>query len=134
MGEERWLTNEERYRIYEDASLKKEMTSKAVRKLLGLVEGDKINLERSRKSGLLGNQTVWQIRKKLFSLKSMDAFDKRAQEQLVNDLLFINEDRSLEKRLQVGWQFDEEITSVSYLMLVKSYLKVICIYHKKRCA
>lgn len=106
-GTERWLSDEERLKLFEAIKEKKQLSWEKVKGLLGLFESDRFNLERVRKSGMLGNQTIALIKPAL-GAKSWKALGERGQEQLISDLIYINEDRALQNCLRRHWQFDEE--------------------------
>ncbi len=106
-GTERFLTDKERRTLYEALKDKKQLSWEKVRDLIGIFESDKINLEKVRKSGMLGNQTVSLIKPALGAKQWKDLSD-RDKEQLINDLVYINEDRALRNRLIRKWKFEQE--------------------------
>ena len=78
-----------------------------VRKLLDLNDSSHFNLERVRKSGLLGNQTaaiVCGVLKK----KAWKQLGPRERERLVSDLLNIEEPDTLRRRLTTHWGLEED--------------------------
>ena len=106
-GTERFLTDRERRTLYEALKSKEKLGWEKVRELLGIFEADKINLEKSRKSGMLGNQTVALI-KPAVGARGWRALDNKQKEALINDLIHPMEDRALHRRLIQKWQFDDE--------------------------
>lgn len=104
---ERYLTDTEREIIYGKLKDKKEVKWETLKKILQLSESDRFNLEKVRKSGMLGNQAVACIQP-ILGKKTWQAMSFKQQEQLINDLLFIDEDRSLMRRLSTQWQLDEK--------------------------
>ena len=104
-GMERFLTDKERRALYEALKDKKRLGWEKVRGLLDLFEADKINLEKVRKSGMLGNQTVNLI-KPVVGARRWEALTKREKEALINDLIHPMEDRALNRRLIQKWKFD----------------------------
>lgn len=108
-GTERWLTDKERATLHDALKDKKQLSWEKTKTLLGFYEADRFNLEKVRKSGMLGNQTTALI-KPAIGAKNWKGLGDRGQEQLISDLLYINDDRSLKKRLQRKWHFNEDVT------------------------
>ena len=104
-GMERFLTDKERRVLYGALKDKKQLGWEKVRGLLGLFEADKINLEKVRTSGMLGNQTVDLI-KSVVGARRWKALTKREKEALISDLIHPMEDLALNRRLIQKWQFD----------------------------
>ena len=106
-GMERFLTDEERRALYGALKDKKQLGWEKVRGLLGLFEADKINLEKVRKSGMLGNQTVDLI-KPVVGARRWKALEDREKEALISDLIHPMEELALNRRLTQKWQFDDK--------------------------
>ena len=109
-GMERFLTDKERRALYGVLKDEKQLGWEKVRGLLDLFEADKINLEKVRKSGMLGNQTVNLI-KPVVGAKRWEALTKREKEALINDLIHPMEDCALNRRLIQKWEFDAAIAT-----------------------
>ena len=122
-GSERWLTDKERLQLHEALKTKKTLTWERIRKLLGFFESDRFNLERVRKSGMLGNQTV-AILQGALGVKPWKALGERKQEDLVHDLVFLD-DKALKRRLQKYWKFEPDVVTKLFnrsLELPKGYM------------
>lgn len=122
-GTERFLTDKERLTLGEKLSSSKRMTWEKVRKALDFPERSTMfNLERTYKSGLMGNQTAAMLSSAL-GKKTWKALGERKQEELVTDLLTILDEEGLLKRLRRHWRFDEEIiTKLLKVRLPKGYM------------
>ena len=105
-GRERHLNDSERRILFDALHEKDKLSWEKIKHKLNLCQTDRFNLEKARKSGMLGNQTCALIKSAL-GARLWKAISEREQEQLVNDLLFIDEDRALIKRLRNKWRFDE---------------------------
>lgn len=122
-GSERYLFDEERLQLGEKLATSRKMSWDQVRKTLGFPERSAMfNLERTYKSGLMGNQTAAMLSSAL-GKKIWKAVGERKQEELVTDLLTITDDEGLLKRLRRHWRFDEEaITRLLKVRLPKGYM------------
>ena len=107
-GHERYLNDKERRILFDALCEKDKLSWEKIKSKLNLCETDRFNLEGERKSDLLGNQTLALIKSAL-GARLWKAIPERGQEQLINDLLFIHEDRALKKRLRNKWRFDEAL-------------------------
>jgi len=129
-GTERFLNDKERLKLAEGLTFKKQLSWEQIRKLLDFPDrSTHFNLERVRKTGLLGNQTATTLSKTLANgvkgQKLWQALGTKKQEQLTNDLLNILDDKSLIKRLREYWQFnDEQIERLVSAPLAKGYLHI----------
>ena len=103
----RWLTPEERIDLAENLETQLQMSWGKVRKLLNLNESSHFNLERVRKSGLLGNQTA-AIVSGVLKKKAWNQLSLRERERLVFDLMHIEEPDSLFRRLTTHWGLEED--------------------------
>ncbi len=106
-GEERWLTDEERLELYGFMGLSKTKGWALIKRHLGFLENDRFNLERVRKSGLLGNQTA-AIVSGAIGKKSWNKLSNRQQEQLVFDLINIESEAALKRRLISHYELPNE--------------------------
>jgi CRISPR-associated endonuclease Csn1 len=105
----RRLTDEERQTLISALDKSKTMKWDTVRKKLKLHEGEIFNLEQGRQSGLKGNETVFDLRKVLKdSALPWDSLTDKQQNQLVTDLMTIDKEGGLLRRLQEHWGLDEE--------------------------
>lgn len=101
------LTAEERRILLEKLHEQESMTWGKARKLLGLHEGEKFNLEEGGKEKLVGNRTVLSLRKALSD--KWDALPKDRQKELLTDLLTIDRKDALIKRLRgPAWNLSAE--------------------------
>jgi CRISPR-associated endonuclease Csn1 len=105
-GSERWLTDEERLQLHEFLSLAKTKSWEQIKKELGLLEGDRFNLENVRKSGMLGNQTANIVHTAL--KPDWKKMTPQQQEQLVFDLINSEDEDKLKRRLVRHYGFDED--------------------------
>jgi len=104
----RSLTQAERQKLIKALDNAKTMKWDSIRRKIGIHDGEIFNLEQGKQSGLRGNETAYSLRKAL--KKSSSPWDKLTpseQEQLVTDLLTIDKERGLMRRLQEHWGFDE---------------------------
>lgn len=101
------LTSEQKQQLFDLLSLKKTVAWKAIKKQLGLLEHDTFNLEKSRASGMQGNVTAAIIHKVLN--KQWLTYSPHQQEQLVFDLLNIEDEPALIKRLTRHWGLAREV-------------------------
>jgi len=106
-GSERFLNEKERLKLYESLKTAKSKSWGAIKKSLGFYEADRFNLERVRKTGLPGNQTA-AIVSAAIDKKRWKAMPTRQQEQLVFDLLNIEQEEALKRRLVNHWKLDNE--------------------------
>ena len=106
-GTSRPLQDSERQQLFEFVELKQTCSWEKIKKELGLFEGDRINLERVRKSGMMGNQTAAIVASAL-SKNVWQKLSTRQREELVFDLINIEDDSQLMNRLTQYWQFDTE--------------------------
>ena len=101
------LSSEQKKTLHELLSTAKSRSWKAIKNNLGFLEGDHFNFEKHRPSGLLGNGTAAILCKEITPSVWHD-WDQDKQEQLVFDLLNIESEKALFKRLRGKWQFSEE--------------------------
>ncbi len=122
-GNERFLTDKERWTLGDKLATSKKMSWDQVRKALNFPERSTMfNLERTYKSGLMGNQSAAMLSSAL-GKKKWKAFGERKQEELVTDLLTILDEQGLLRRLRRHWRFDEEtITKLLKVHLPKGYM------------
>ena len=139
-GTERFLTDKERLTLGNKLTTSRRMTWEQIRKALDFPERSTLfNLERTYKSGLMGNQTAALLSTAL-GKKNWKALGDRKQEELVTDLLTIHDEDGLLKRLRRHWRFDEEvITKLLKVRLPKGYMHLSSkamrniVPHMKRC-
>ena len=122
-GSEHFLSDEERLALGEKLTTTKKLGWDRVRKALDFPERSSLfNLERTYKSGLMGNQTAAMLSSAL-GKKMWKALGGRKQEELVTDLLTITDDEGLLKRLRRHWHFDEAaIAKLLKVRLPKGYM------------
>jgi len=106
-GQERFLNEKERLILYNSLSTAKTKNWGAIKKLLGFYDSDFFNLERVRKSGLQGNQSAAIVASSI-TKKTWNALTDSQQELIVFDLLNIEQDETLLRRLKNHWQLDTE--------------------------
>ncbi len=114
----RKLTEEERSVVIKAVENRQSMTWNSLRKQLKLHDGEVFNLEDDKRDKILGNRTA----AKLHSIlkKRWDKMTPDQREQLVTDLLTIDQDEGLRKRLRQHWEFDSEtIAKLAKLDLTK---------------
>lgn len=108
VGEVVTLNEEQRATLYDLLAVKKVVSWKTIKSKLGFLEGDVFNLEKSKPSGLQGNVTASIIYKVLG--KQWLAYSEKQQEQLVFDLLNIEDELSLVRRLERHWHMAREMS------------------------
>lgn len=104
-GTERFLNEKERLKLHGALDTAKSKNWGAIKRLLGFYESDRFNLEKVRQSGLLGNQTA-AIVSSAIGKALWRAMPHQQQEQLVFDLLNIDQEEALIRRLTCGWNLD----------------------------
>lgn len=125
-GEENFLTDQQRATLHEKLETTKQLTWDKIREALGLHEGYRFNLEKMRKSGLLGNQTAALVSSAITKTK-WKALGDKGREQLVYDLVNIESDSALINRLRHKYRFEpEQIDKLvkKSLELPKGYLHI----------
>ncbi len=123
-GEERFLTDKERATLHKKLCDKKQLDWNKIRKELDFNENAQFNLEKVRKSGLLGNQTAAIIISAI-GKKDWKSLNHTQQEQLTYDLMNIDSDAVLLKRLTRTYSFSAEQIDkliLKSLELPKGYL------------
>lgn len=129
-GTQAWLTDTQRERLGNKLSGQRSMTWTAAKKLIGIIEGDRFNLEEHRKSGLLGNQTaaliISAIGKAAWQELQQESWSSaKSPERLISNLLSIEIEETLHNRLAHCWEFNEtqiEKLSKNALSLPKGYM------------
>ena len=104
--EERTLRNEERQLLLKKLHDQESMTWSKVRKLLGLHEGERFNLEEGGKEKLIGNRTILTMRKALPDV--WDSLSEEKQEAMLTDILTIDRKDALIKRAKEYWGLNSE--------------------------
>ncbi len=99
------LTSEEKDRLAKEFETNKEITYKKIRKLLRIGEDARINLEANDKK-LYGNKTAYAFRKVLDG--RWDDFNEEEQNRLVEELIRIENEIALKRRLKGFWGFNDE--------------------------
>lgn len=100
----RALAPEERRRLIEKLAHQQTLTWDSARKQLGLHSGETFNLEEGKKSELLGDRTSYRLRKLVG-----DRWDEMSADErngLVTDLLTIENEAALIRRMETHWGFD----------------------------
>ncbi|OOZ39137.1 type II CRISPR RNA-guided endonuclease Cas9 [Solemya pervernicosa gill symbiont] len=122
-GSERFLSDEERLTLGNKLTTSKKMSWDQVRKILDSPERSTFfNLERTYKSGLMGNQSA-ALLSNAVGKKIWKALGEREQEALITDLLTITDDDGLLKRLRRHWHLDEAVVSkLLKVRLPKGYM------------
>lgn len=105
-GIERFLTDEERLKVAKKLSTQKKLTWERIRKLLDFYDDARFNLEKVHKSGLQGNQTAALIASAL-GKKQWNILTEKDRENLTFDLLNIESEEGLKRRLRKHWCFDD---------------------------
>ncbi|MCP5137870.1 MAG: type II CRISPR RNA-guided endonuclease Cas9 [Gammaproteobacteria bacterium] len=106
-GDQRWLSTDERLALAEALATQKQMAWGKVRTLLDLDDNHEFNLEKVRKTGMLGNQTA-AIVSGVLGKKAWKQLAARERERLVFELLNIEEPDSLHRRLSGHWGLDDD--------------------------
>lgn len=107
-GTERFLTDKERLKLHKKLTVSQKVTWTNIRKEIGgLLESDEFNLQKVRKNDLQGNVTQALLRN-AYGKKAWDALTERQREQMVFDLLNIEHEEALHRRLCKHWQCDED--------------------------
>ncbi|KXK04835.1 MAG: CRISPR-associated endonuclease Cas9 2 [Acidobacteria bacterium OLB17] len=101
----RKLTTEEKAKLSAKLEGTKELTYKALRKLLKIGEDVRINLETNEKK-LYGNKTAYAFRKAIGT--KWDAFNDDEQNRLTEELFRIENEDALKRRLSSYWNFDAD--------------------------
>ncbi len=139
-GTERFLSDKERLTLGVKLATSRKLPWEQIRKALDFPERSTLfNLERTYKSGLMGNQTAAMLSSALGN-KTWKALGERKQEELVTDLLTIHDEKGLLKRLRRHWHFDEEAIAKllkvrppkGYIHLSSKAMRNI-VPHMKRC-
>lgn len=106
---ERWLTDEERHKLFELLNTSEKAGWSKIRNKLSLYEDAEFNLQRVRGKDLQGNVTAYLMSNAIKSQwKKMSA---QAQEQLVFDLINIESEEGLDHRLIGHWKFTPEVAA-----------------------
>lgn len=105
-GEVVELSPAQKQQLFDLLSVKKSISWKTIKTKLGFLESDVFNLENSRASGMLGNATAAGICKVLG--KSWLQLSEQQQEKLVFDLINIEEEPALIRRLTRFWNVTYE--------------------------
>lgn len=100
----RTLRSDERTRLFDILDSGKSLPWKTAKRKIGLHENEIFNLEQGKKKELVGNSTSARIGKVLGERWSEMPDDMRAR--LVEDMLTIDSERGLLRRLQQHWKFD----------------------------
>lgn len=105
-GEERALSGDERARLIYELGQSKELAFDKIRKLLGLTQTCKFNLESEKRAKLKGNSTEWHLRqafKKNYGMLKPDLRD-----ETVNAILEEEDEAVLRERAKNEWGLDEK--------------------------
>jgi CRISPR-associated endonuclease Csn1 len=100
----RALTLDERQKLISKLEKQKTVGWQAARKFLGLNENEVFNLERGKKSALVGCETSCDLAKLIGA--RWNPMNDALRESLVTDLLTIDNETALLRRLQDHWAFD----------------------------
>lgn len=104
------LTDNERDILAQECEKKKEITFPNVRKLLKLTKETRINLETDGKK-FYGNRTAYEMRKAVG--KKWDSLNHEEQDRLVEELIRIDNELGLTRRLTEFWKFsDSEVQAL----------------------
>lgn len=103
----RALTAEEKEKLSRELEHSKELTYKKLRKLLRIGDDVRVNLEANEKK-IYGNKTAYYFRKAIG--KKWDDLNDEEQDRLTDELIRIESEFGLKRRLKSYWNFsDEEI-------------------------
>lgn len=105
---ERWLSQAERHCLYQQLNLTKQLKWPKVRKLLQLGEQAEFNLQRLKDQGIPGNLSAHLVANAIGKAQ-WKKLSLTQQEKLLFELLSIDADESLEKRLINHWQLSLDI-------------------------
>jgi CRISPR-associated endonuclease Csn1 len=106
----RSLTDTEKASIAAECEKSKEITYKKIRKILKISDDFRINLEANDKK-FYGNRTGYVMRKAIG--EKWDKFNLEEQDRLVEEMIRINNEFALRKRLSGYWKFsDEEVVAL----------------------
>lgn len=104
---ERYLTDTERNTLYQKLSTQQKLSWAKIRELLNFLEDAEFNLQRVRGNDLQGNQTAALASGALGKAAWRKLGEKR-QEQLVTELLTIEDEDTLKRRLLSHWALPVE--------------------------
>ncbi len=105
-GEVRPLTTEEWERIVQNLGKKKEMTFDAMKKLLGLTEEARFNIEEGGRNKLKGNAVEWELRQ-VFKKGTYDSLSVEIRDEIIHDVLFLDSEKVLTRHARTRWGLDE---------------------------
>ena len=101
---DRRLTERERKLLLQKLEEQESLSWSKVRKVLGVHEGERLNLEEGGKDKLIGNRTVIALAK--ICPEWWDSLSAVKQQELLTDLLTIDRKDALLRRLIKHWQLD----------------------------
>lgn len=102
----RSLRQDERAKLFDILDSGTSLTWKTAKKKIGLHENEVFNLEQGKKKELAGNSTTARIAKSLGNrLKDLSEHERT---RLVEDMLTIDSEKGLLRRLHEYWKFDNE--------------------------
>jgi len=105
-GEKRELTSDEKERIVKALRQKQTRSFSAMRKLLGLLEGEKFNLEEGERAKLKGNETEAKLRDVLG--RRYDELEDAERDRMIQELLFVEREDVLLRHGRDRWGLSEE--------------------------
>lgn len=106
-NEERFLSDKERSALHEKLSHVRSLSWEKIKQTLDFPDSAQFNLEKMRKSGLQGNETA-AIVGSAIGKKFWQALGERGRESLVFDLLNIEQEHVLQRRLRKRYGLPEE--------------------------
>jgi len=105
-GEIRPLAVAERERIILTLGKKKEMTFEAMKKLLGLNEEARFNIEEGGRKKLKGNSIEWELRQ--VYKKAYDDLSVELRDEIIHDLNFLASEDVLSRHACTRWNLDDK--------------------------
>jgi len=105
---ERYLSSQERQQLLQHLQLTKILKWPKVRKALALPDHAEFNLQHTKEQGLPGNISA-QLVASAIGKSAWNRLPIAQRQQLIFDLLNIDADESLEKRLLNHWQFNLDV-------------------------
>ncbi len=103
----RALAADERVRLLALLEKQKNVRWGTARKAIELHENETINLEEGKKKELAGNRTAYDLYKRLG--KRWDEMTDDERDSLVTDMLTIENDAGLLRRMKEHWRFDDDV-------------------------
>lgn len=102
------LTDAQKLDLFALMSVKKTQKWEPIKKHIGLLEGDAFNIEKHQPGGMSGNQSA-AIVIGAIGKKCWEEMNEKQREDLIADLINIEDEQSLLKRLKLYWRLTPEV-------------------------